>query len=139
VDSDWSYTVLAGIRLSDGEEASAYFRHGGLQPRVRNDYIAVYGTTGSLYIEEAYGQGPVHLKRGNEWEQQPLPPDIAAAVPKLDGNAERNWASLAREFVKDLNGEPHESYLTFRDGWIFQEAIDAVRRRSGFHRLPNPS
>jgi predicted dehydrogenase len=106
---------------------------------VRDDYIAVYGTTGSLYIEEAYGQGPVHLKRGNEWEQQPLPPDIAAAVPKLDGNAERNWASLAREFVKDLNGEPHESYLTFRDGWIFQEAIDAVRRRSGFHRLPNPS
>ena len=35
-----------------------------------------------------------------------------------------------------LWGEPHQPYLTFRDGWRYQEAIDAIRAGRGWYDLP---
>ena len=33
-------------------------------------------------------------------------------------------------------GRTQEPYLTFRDGWRYQEAIDAIRAERGWHELP---
>jgi predicted dehydrogenase len=135
VDSDWSYTVMA--RLGDrGRSISAWFRHSALQPRMDRDHVAVHGGDGALFIEGSYCQGGLFLKkRGGPWEPLELPEEIRKRLPEVEGDTERNWAALAREFVADLTGRGHEPYLTFRDGWIHQQVIDAVRASSGWRRI----
>ena len=134
VDSDWSYTVLARIASPRAlHPVSALFRHGGLQPRFADDYVALYGSEGALHLGGAYAQGAVHLqRRGGAWEEMAIPPDITAALPAIADDTQRNWTQLAREFVADIEGRGDAGYLTFRDGWIFQEAIDAVRVSTGW-------
>ena len=39
------------------------------------------------------------------WQELPLPQDIVDDQPKVEGDTERNWQYLAREFVKDIKGE----------------------------------
>jgi hypothetical protein len=46
------------------------------------------------------------------------------------------WAALACDFVADVRGEAHRPYLTFRDGWRYQEAIEAIRAGRGWFTLP---
>jgi hypothetical protein len=57
-------------------------------------------------------------------------------LPQIGDDVQNKWAALARDFVADIRGEPHEPYLTFRDGWRYQEAIDAIRAGHGWHDLP---
>ena len=40
------------------------------------------------------------------------------------------------ELVADIRGEGYCGYQTFKDGWLFQEAVDAVRRGDGWFALP---
>jgi predicted dehydrogenase len=136
VDSDWSYTVSTRVRLDSGALSSAWFRHGGLQPRYSDDYVSFHGREASLYIPGAYAQGTVHIKRrGKNWEELPTSQDILDALPDIANDAQRNWTALAREFVKDILGQEHDPYLTFRDGWMFQQVIDAVRARAGWQSV----
>jgi hypothetical protein len=50
---------------------------------------------------------------------------------------QRAWNALARDFVADIEGRPHQPYLTIEDGWRHQEAIDAVRAAEGWVVLPS--
>ena len=136
VDSDWSYTVGVRLRCPSGSIVSAWFRHGGLQPRFGDDYVAFYGREGALYIPGAYAQGAVHHKRrGQPWQELATPPDITAALPAIANDTQRNWTAMMGEFVRDIRGESFEPYPTFRDGWVFQQVIDSVRRSAGWQRL----
>lgn len=141
VDSEWSYTVMA--RLDTGiaktpETVSATFKHGGMLPRKQDDYIAFYGSAGAIFINGAYAQGPLFVKRGRtaDWEQIPVPNEITSAIPNIADDTQRNWTQLAREFVADIRGEGNSGYQTFKDGWVYQEVIDAVRRADGWLDVP---
>jgi predicted dehydrogenase len=143
VDSEWTYTVMARI-LSDYEHRtaiSALFKHGGLQPRHAPDYVAFYGSTGALYIEGAYAQGPLHLSRDKKtWQQIPVPTNITESLPQIQNDTQRNWTQLAKEFVAHIQGDPYSGYQTFDDGWRFLEVVDAIRRgKDGktYHRSSN--
>ena len=136
-NADWAYTVLARIGpagTKPEEGVSVTFRHSNMQPQFLHDYVAFYGREGSIHIEGAYAQGTVHLyKRGkNEWEDLPIPARISDSLPKIENWARRNWTQLAREFVADIQGKGKSDYLTFREGWIFQEIIDIARARKGW-------
>ena len=133
VDSDWSYTVLARIGPpgSDPAEAvSATFRHSALRAGRLEDYVAFYGTEGTIHIRGAYAQGAL-LRRGPgrtaEWEEIPIPAHITESLPAIADDTQRNWTQLCHEFVADIRGEGDAGYPTFRDGWLFQEVIDIVR------------
>jgi hypothetical protein len=116
---------------------SALFRHGGFQPRFASDYVAHYGSDGALHLGGSYVQGAVRLqRRGRGWEEVPIPPDITVALPDIADDTQRNWTQLAREFVADIRGEGDAGYLTFREGWLFQEVIDAVRVGTGWTSIP---
>jgi predicted dehydrogenase len=140
VDAEWSYTVLARVDAGPAvrQPVSVLFKHGGLEPRRQDDYIAFYGSEGSIFITGSYAQGPVHLRRGRtaEWEQVPMPADITKSVPAIKDDTQRNWTQLAREFVADVRGEGYSGYQTFRDGWVYQEVIDAIRRGDGWYDVP---
>jgi predicted dehydrogenase len=140
VDSDWSYTVLArlggpGSEWQDG--VSAIFRHSALRVGRLEDYVAFYGETGTIHIDGAYAQGRVSLGRNkNDWQEIPVPKRINESLPAVADDVQRNWTQLAREFVADIRGEGDAGYLRFRDGWLFQEVIDIVRRGRIWTALP---
>ena len=63
-----------------------------------------------------------------EWLEQVLPTDIAADVPDVEGDTERNWRYLIREMVKDIQGEEVPPYQTFKEGSQYQQLIDLIRK-----------
>ncbi len=140
-DAEWSYTVLAQIEpgLPCAQPVSALFRHSGLQPRFDHDYIAFYGREGAIYIKGWYAQGPLYLSsRRGEWEQIDMPAAIRDSLPDIADDTQRNWTQLAREFVADIRGQANNpTYPTFRDGWIYQEIIDAIRHDQTWIGVPN--
>lgn len=140
VDSDWSYTALVriGQRAQPDTSVSALFRHNCLTRSCIRDHICVYGSEGVLHIEGAYATGAVLLGRGaRDWEEIPIPASITDALPALSDATQRNWNQLAREFAADIQGLGTPGYLTFRDGWIFQEVIDAIRAGRGWQVIPH--
>lgn len=139
VDAEWTYTVLARVASALSERpVSALFKHSGLQPRFARDYVAFYGSEGAIYIEGAYAQGPLYVcVNKKEWEEVPVLARIAESLPEIADDTQRNWTQLAREFVADIRGEDAPPYQTFRDGWIFQEVIDAVRAGAGWVDVPD--
>lgn len=139
VDAEWSYTVMARIapQQEHRQPVSALFRHGGLQPRFVQDYVAFYGQEAAIFIVDSYAQGPLYLcRRGQDWQEIALPAHISQAVPAIEDDTQRNWTQLAGEFVADIRGEGYSGYQTFKDGWIFQEVIAAVRAGQGWTEMP---
>lgn len=129
-DVEWSYTVLAQLesRYPAKQPVSVLFRHGGLQPRFHEDHIVIYGSEGAIYIKGHYGGGPLYLyAEDKEWQEQSLPDAIAASIPDIEDDTQRNWTYLIREFVKDIQGLDFEPYPTFREGSHYQQIIDLIR------------
>ena len=135
---EWSYTVLAQIESKLAEKpVSVLFKHGGLNPRYNEDHIVFYGTKGAIYIKGHYGMGPLYTWNNNAWQEVPIPQDIIDNQPKVDGDTERNWHYLVREFVKDIKGEPYEDYQTFKDGSLYQQLIDIIRLNHNWTNVLN--
>ena len=131
---EWSYTVLAQIESPFAEKpVSVLFKHGGLVPRFHEDHIVFYGTEGAIYIKGHYGSGQLYLwGKCKTWEELPVPQDITAAQPDVDGETERCWHYLAREFVQDIQGEAVEAYPTFKEGSQYQQIIDVIRKNENW-------
>ena len=107
---------------------SVLFRHGGLHPRFNEDHIVFYGSKGAIYIKGHYGSGPLYYWGATrKWQEVQLPQEIAAAVPDVEDDTQRNWQYLVREFVQDIRGESAEPYQTFREGSQYQQLIDLIR------------
>ena len=140
VDSEWSYSVMAHVSPARAvrQPVTSVFRHGGMQPRFGDDYVAVYGDEASIYIAGAYAQGPLYVKsRDTDWEKVPVPTEITDELPDIEDDTQRNWTVLMGELLADIRGEGYRGYQTFRDGWVFQEAVDAVRRGEGWFVVPD--
>lgn len=131
---EWSYTVLAQLESPMAyKPVSVLFKHGGLNPRFNEDYIVFYGTKGAIYIKGHYGRGPLYLWDENKtWQELPLPRDIVEDQPKADGDTERNWQYLAREFVRDIKGENYAPYQSFKEGSLYQQLIDLIRKNNNW-------
>ena len=131
---EWSYTVLAQLESPFAQKpVSVLFKHGGLHPRFNEDHIVVYGSKGALYIKGHYGSGPLYLyDQINEWAELPLPEDILENIPDVEGDTERNWRYLIREFVNDIKGEKVAPYQTFKEGSQYQQLIDLIRENNNW-------
>lgn len=131
---EWSYTVLSQLESPMATKpVSVLFKHGGLNPKFQENHIAFYGTKGAIFIEGHYGMGPLYFYGENKtWEELPLPKDIIDNQPKVDGDTERNWHYLVREFVKDIKGETVAPYQTFKEGSLYQQLIDLIRKNDNW-------
>jgi hypothetical protein len=76
---------------------------------------------------------------GPTWEELAVPLAIRDSLPDDVDHTQRNWNQLAREFVADIRGEVHPRYLTFRDGWIYQEVIETIRSNKCWVAAPPSS
>lgn len=131
---EWSYTVLAQLECKFAEKpVSVLFKHGGLHPRFNEDHIAIYGSKGALYIKGHYGSGPLYIYGDNkQWIETALPEDIAAGIPDVKGDTERNWRYLISKLVNDIKGEPVEPYQSFKEGAQYQQIIDLIRENNNW-------
>ena len=131
---EWSYNVTAKLESPFAKKpVSVLFKHAGLQPRFNEDYIAFYGSKGAIYIKGHYGSGPLYLYGADKsWNEVSLPADIAANVPDVESDTERNWRYLIRELVKDIKGEPFTPYQTFKEGSQYQQLIDIIRQNDNW-------
>ena len=140
VNSDWAYTALARIGepgTDPRDAATALFRHSALRLGRIPDHIAFYGETGTIHLDGAYAQGALSLGRSkSDWQEVSVPTRIIDALPAIADDTQRNWTQLAREFVADIRGEGDSGYLKFRDGWLFQEVVERVRRESNWSLIP---
>ena len=131
---EWSYTVLARLQSEFASQpVSVLFRHGGLQPRFNEDHLVFYGSKGAIYIKGHYGSGPLYLYGADrKWQELDLPAEIAADVPDVEGDTERNWSYLIRELVNDIQGKPVAPYQTFKEGSQYQQLIDIIRQNGNW-------
>lgn len=131
---EWTYTVLAQLASPHAKKpVSVLFKHGGLNPRFHEDHIVFYGTKGAIYIKGHYGSGPLYLwGEDKQWQELPVPEDIAEDIPRVKGDTERNWQYLARELVKDVQGEKVAPYQTFKEGSLYQQLIDIIRKNNNW-------
>ena len=109
--------------------------------------ITVYGEDGSLHYDwvhdpktnAAQDGRPFILRTGfasADWKEDPVPEHILQSLPQISHGLHRDWAALAREFTADIRGEAFEPYPTFRQGWIYQEITDVIRKGSGWVDIP---
>ncbi|AXT39237.1 gfo/Idh/MocA family oxidoreductase [Alteromonas sp. BL110] len=132
---EWSYTVLAQIKSERATKpVSVLFKHGGLHPRFNEDHVVIYGSKGAIYIKGHYASGPLYLYDQNtqQWNEQPLPNDIAENNPEGEGDTERNWRYLIRELVADIEGTQDVTYQTFKEGAQYQQLIDLIRQNDNW-------
>ena len=126
---EWSYTVMAQLQSKLATKpVSVLFKHGGLVPRFNEDHIVFYGSDAAIYIKGHYGSGQLYLwDKNKQWQELPIPQEIAATIPDVKGDTEQCWHYLAREFVKDIKGETVAPYPTFKEGSQYQQLIDIIR------------
>lgn len=131
---EWSYTVLAKLESEFATKpVSVLFKHGGLNPKYQENHIVFYGTKGAIFIEGHYGMGPLYFYGKNKtWEELKVPQDIADNQPKIESDTERNWHYLIREFVKDIKGETVAPYQSFKEGSLYQQLIDLIRKNNNW-------
>lgn len=132
---EWTYTVLAQLKSDYARQpVSVLFKHGGLNPRFNDDHIVFYGSKGAIYIEGHYGSGPLYVygSEDKEWRELALPEQIAAEVPDVEGDTERNWCYLIGELIKDINNEPVAHYQSFKEGSEYQQLIDIIRQNNNW-------
>ena len=131
---EWSYTVLAKLESKFANNpVSVLFKHGGLNPKFQENHLVFYGTKGAIFIDGHYGMGPLYYyDETKTWNELALPQNIVDNQPKIEGDTERNWHYLVREFVNDIKGEPFESYQTFKEGSLYQKMIDIIRKNDNW-------
>ncbi|SFA74067.1 Predicted dehydrogenase [Poseidonocella pacifica] len=133
-DVEWSYTVLAQLESPFAKKpVSVLFKHGGLVPRFHEDHIVFYGNEGAIYIKGHYGSGQLSYYGADKtWQELPLPPQIADAIPDVKGETEQCWHYLARDFVADISGETVPPYPTFKEGSAYQQIIEIIRKNDNW-------
>ncbi len=57
-------------------------------------------------------------------------------MPTIGDYVQNRWCALASDFLADIQGKQHRTYLTFRDGWRYQLAIESIRKGEGWLELP---
>ena len=128
-DADTSYSIIMGLALPSGAEASARF-HGGATSMSRTAAtLTVYGLAGTLVLTGGNDMSPRELHHydyfRNSWQQLPVP--LGDAANQTEDLVQQDWNLLVKRFVGHILGEADAYYPTFDDGSVATQIIAAVR------------
>jgi predicted dehydrogenase len=135
-DADGAFSAL--LRLSSepaagGQEVQVSLVASGARAVWPPNGWRLHGETGTLLADGQFSYAIALQREGEEArEVLPVPRRLAESVAPLETDTQQKWAALAQDFVADLRGAPHRPYLTFRDGWRFETAVDAIREGRGW-------
>lgn len=139
-DSDSGFTALLRIGTRDAARPAQVSISATGHPAAWPPHGWRFHGTGGTLLANGHFSYTVRLHRAGEpddqWEDLPVPQRILDAHPQVGDEFQRKWTALARDFVGDVIGQPQDRYLTFRDGWRFQEAFDTIRAGGGWTTIP---
>ena len=137
-DADNAFSALMQLRTDEGEIQTTIVYGWGQPMAGQNNGMYFYGQQGTLSVDRMfYGQGiSFQAADGEQIEVLPLPQRLKDQVPAVGDFIQHRWCALARDFVADIQEKASCNYLTFRDGWRYQVAIEAIRQSPGWTELP---
>jgi len=137
-DADNAFSALMQLRTDEGEIQTTIVYGWGQPMAGQNNGMYFYGQQGTLSVDRMfYGQGiSFQAADGEQIEVLPLPQRLKDQVPAVGDFIQSRWCALARDFVADIQEKAYCNYLTFRDGWRYQVAIEAIRQSQGWTELP---
>ena len=139
-DADGAFSALMRI-AAPTSDISVTLVH-GLGQSVPGEVtgMRLYGDTGTLIANGVVGFTVSRMRAGRDApETLEVPQRLKDDLPQVGDHVQNKWCALARDFVADIRGESHERYLTFRDGWRYQQAIEAIRSRQGWSGIRTES
>lgn len=113
-DADTSYRATLTIETRQGEIEVDVTSSPTVPPDEQG--LTIFGSKGTLFA-----------RGSNSFEIDGHPTPKEFDLPIVDGSLADRYAALARDFIKDIEGQPFEPYLTFDDGCRFQQLIEAIR------------
>ncbi len=140
-DAEWDYSAFFKLATSDtaGRENTILVTmrtNPGVPTRAPTGGWYFYGTRGTLVGRGGHILSPITKHVAETSEALPVPQTLADALPRIGDDIQNKWVALVRDFLADIADRPHDPYLTFRDGWRYQIAIDAIRTSSGWAEIP---
>jgi predicted dehydrogenase len=136
-DADWVYSALLRFAAPGGEVQATLVSGLGTHAPGDVSRMRLYGDEGMLVAD---GGRPYAVARapagGGEPEPLPVPQRLLDELPRVAETQQDRWGALLRDFLADVRGAPHEPYPTFREGWRYQSAVDAIRTGRGWTDVP---
>jgi predicted dehydrogenase len=130
-EADLAYTVVLDLRMPQGHTARAVISESILVPGAGPSQVTILGDDGALALGN--GHHDVEVRRFNAerqaWDVVPPMEGLMEGLPQVEDPVQRAWNQFFREFVADVRGDGSASYLTFRDGYVAMEAIEAALER----------
>ena len=138
VDADMGYTVMARLRMPEGNIASVLFQGSETGTGRYPNALTNYGDKGVLHLPGYFFPEVVELydRRQQAWSEMSIPEEISRAFTITEDPVQNAWTRLYQEFVLDVHGAPHQGYPTFREGWIANVIIDIARNGTGWAPVP---
>jgi len=134
-DADRAFSALLEFATPDGPLPVTVILNQGAVADPANG-LRLTGADDVLIASGVFSFAVSRLRPGQPPEPLPVPQRLLDAVPQVGDEFQNKWCALARDFVASIEGAPHPPYLTFRDGWRYQAAIDAIRAGTGWCPLP---
>ena len=139
-DAEWDYSAFFKLGKPNPDTGNSILvtmrTHPGVPSHRPTGGWFFYGTHGTLVGRGGHILHPITKHIGEETEELSVPQNLIDDFPQIGDEIQNKWTSLVRDFLADIEGRPHESYLDFHDGWRYQTAIDAIRESKSFLRLP---
>lgn len=138
VDGEGAFCALLRFRTATGDLPVTFISGPGVAVSAEANGLRLYGEEGTLLAEGGFSFAIARVRApGEPPEPVPVPRCLLDALPAVGDDTQNKWCALARDFVADIRDVPHRPYPTFRDGWRYQVAIDAIRAGTGWRDLPS--
>lgn len=135
-DAEWDYSAFFKLKTTDSDNPNPILAtmrtHPGVPSHRPTGGWFFYGREGTLVGRGGHILSPITKHIGEETEELPVPQSFTDDLPQIGEEIQNKWTALVRDFLADIQGQPHEPYLTFYDGCRYQVAIDAIRESKGW-------
>ena len=138
VDADNVFSALFQFRVNHVDVSATVLFGTGQPVSTSANGIRIYGDKGTLTTEGTFNLDKISLyvNGADKSEELKVPQRLKDQVPTIGDFVQNRWCALASDFLADIQGKQHRTYLTFRDGWRYQLAIESIRKGEGWLELP---
>ena len=146
-DAEWNYSAFFKLGPSDTENGilATMRTNPGVPTHSPTGGWYFYGSSGTLIGGGGHILSPIRLYNmgpqttpkniDDTAEELSVPKQYIDDLPRIGDDIQNKWTALVRDFLADIENQPHEPYLTFQDGWRYQVAIDAIRTSKGWTQI----
>lgn len=138
-DAEWDYTAFFKLGHRHPENGNSILvtmcTHPGAPSKSPTGGWFFYGRDGTLVCRGGHILYHITKHIGEEVEELTVPQNLVDDLPQIGDEIQNKWTALVRDFLADIQGQPHEPYLNFHDGLRYQIAIDAIRDSKGWAKM----